>query len=204
MLETLIKTRNAAESPTQVSNRDYRPANDASLIPEKDQTAAPAAHLTCGVVVVSSSESDPANWITTTDSPDQIRVIPPDAEVHDFFLSATEAQFIQQTREDIAQLPDENSSSPAADCCKKFAEGVGIALAHQARTRCAVFADEDGEVTLVAHSRTCKRQVSFEFRADGSSINLVSIDADMQLVEKKCLIDDVETLGCAIAWLNPR
>lgn len=203
MPDTLIKTRDAAESPTQVSDRDFRPVNDASLITEKDRAAVPVEHSNCRVVVVSSSESNPANWITTTYSPVQIRFVLPDAEVHDFFLSAAEAQFIQQTREDIAQLPNVSSSSPAANCCKKFAEGVGIALVHQPRTRWAVFAEEDGEVTLVAHSRTSKRQVSFEFGADGSSINIVRIDADMQRDQEECMLDDVHALGCAIAWLTP-
>ena len=58
-------------------------------------------------------------------------------------------------------------------------------------------------VTFVAHSRASKRQVSFEFGADPSSINIVRIDADMQRDQEECMLDDVQALGCAIAWLTP-
>ncbi len=203
MDDTLIKTRNAAEGPTQISDHDFRLVKDASSNTEQVQAAAPVAHLKCRVVAVNSSESKPANWITTTYSPVEIRYVPPDSELNDFFLSAAEAQFIQQIREDVAGLPGVFSSSSAAEHCKQFAEGVGTALVNASQTRWAVFAEEDGMVTLQVHSRASKRQVSFEFCSGADTINIVSIDANMQRHESECPIGDVQELRNAIVWLNP-
>jgi len=203
MPDTLIETPAAAEKAAQASDRDFRLVNDTSLITEQGQAAAPAAHSKCRVVAASSSESNPANWITTTYSPVEIRFVPPDSGINELFLSAAEAQFIQQIREDVAGLPGVFSSSSAADRCKQFAEVVGTALVNAPQTRWAVFAEEDGMVTLQAHSRASKRQMSFEFCCDADTINIVSIDANMQRHEWECPIGDVQKLRNAIVWLNP-
>ena len=78
-----------------------------------------------------------------------------------------------------------------------------MALASVSRVRCVVFGDEEDGVELVAHSRATLRQVSFEFKSDGNTINIVSIDEEMRRFERACGIDKVRTLAEAIAWLNP-
>ena len=119
------------------------------------------------------------------------------------FLPEREAQFLHQMRLDIAQLNEAVRSSQEVAHCRRFVENVGLALARIPRVRCAVFGEEEDGVELVAHSRASMRQVSFEFRPESNSINIISIDENMRRFERGCEIDMVRTLAEAIGWLNP-
>jgi len=127
----------------------------------------------------------------------------PERESAEIFLSEEEGQFLEWVRNDLAELSEPVRSSPGAELCRRFAEGVGMALAFVPRARCAVFGDEEDGVELVAHSRASMRQVSFEFRPEDNSVKIVSIDEKMRRSERKCRIDHARTLAEAIAWLNP-
>ena len=117
-------------------------------------------------------------------------------------LSPGEA-FLCQVHGDIEELSENVRASHEVQLCRQFAEGVGKQLAHIRLIRCAVFGDEEDGVELVAHSRASMRQVTFEFRPDENSINIVSIDEEMRRFEWTCAVDKVRTLAKAIAWLNP-
>lgn len=120
-------------------------------------------------------------------------------------LFLTEAQaFILNVREDLDRLPPSIRSSHSAELCRQFATRLGNALAGRAGVRCAVFGDEEDGVMLVAHSRASLRQVSFEFGAEDSTVNIISIDETMRRSERACRLEHVRTLGEAIAWLSPR
>lgn len=112
------------------------------------------------------------------------------------------AVFARLVQEDLDAMPAPVRSSHAAELCRRFAEGVGTALAHVPLTRCAVFLDGAAGITLVAHSRASLRQVSFEFRSGEDSIQIISIDEQMRGLERACEIDEVPTLSQAIAWLR--
>jgi len=143
-----------------------------------------------------------ARWGVSVIAP--ISFIAGDPESGGLFLSETEARFLTQIGSDLDELPEPVRSSPGAELCRRFAEGVGMALAFIPRVRCAVFGDEEDGVELVAHSRASMRQVSFEFRPGENSINIISIDEEMRRFERACGIEKVRTLAEAIAWLNPR
>ena len=125
------------------------------------------------------------------------------SEMDEPFLAAPQVQFLRQVEEDIAQLPLRVRSSNSAKLCLKFATNVGIALASARAVRWAVFGDEEDGITLVAHSRLTKRQVSFEFEAKTQIISIVSIDEQMRRFERACRIENERTLGNAVAWLYP-
>jgi len=141
-----------------------------------------------------------ARWGVSVIAP--ISFIAGDPESGGLFLSLAEA-FIRQVREDLDKLPASVRSSYPAELCRRIAEVVGTALAYVPQARCAAFGDEEDGVTLVAHSRASKRQVSFEFGARGDTITIISIDEEMCRTERECRTSHVLTLGNAIAWLNP-
>ncbi len=146
------------------------------------------------------SASNPAEWVACAFPPTKIFLV--GEAWNESFLSPSEAEFARNLREDLDELPEPIRESTAAKLCLQFADGIGLALARQADTRVAVFEDEDGMVTLVAHLRPNRRQVSFEFHTDGRSIGVVSIDEHMQRKEQECSLGEVETLRNAIAWLS--
>lgn len=194
--------RDAADAES-VSNDWFRPIGGTSLTVAGERAPKKRAMRfgTTGDV----SAFNFAVWTSETLSPVQSRAMS-DQETESplFNLTAEQAEFIRQVHVDIAELDDVARHSSAAKLCLQFAEDVGLLLAHVPSVRWAIFAEEDGSVTLEAHSRKSKRQVSFEFGHDGRSITLISIDEDMHRLCRECGIHHVMTLGDAIAWLSRR
>ncbi len=156
-------------------------------------------------VPVDASASNFAVWVSTVFPPTQLRALPPDPpNAPGVFLSNAEVRFLRQIRDDLGDLGVRMRQSSAAELCKKFTDGVGLELANKPGTRAAVFEDEEDMITLVAHSHSSKRQVSFEFHADGITIGIVLIDERMQRTESKCRIHQIEHIGDTIAWLINR
>jgi len=119
------------------------------------------------------------------------------------FLSELEDRFLARITADFDDLPEILRSSASAQLCRRFIEGVGLALSRDPHARCAVFGDQEDGVELVVHSRASLRQVSFEFGLEQNLINIVRIDNKMHRSVQTCGIDKVRTLAEAIAWLNP-
>ncbi|RJP32185.1 MAG: hypothetical protein C4547_14280 [Phycisphaerales bacterium] len=113
-------------------------------------------------------------------------------------------QFLRDVLSDVAELPQSVRTSSTAACCTKFAEGVGLTLAGIPEARTAVFDDDDGAVTLTAHSKATRRQISFEFQRDGRSIHVVKIDEYMTRTECHAEASDTSVLLEAIHWLGGR
>ncbi|MHC4696880.1 MAG: hypothetical protein ACYTFA_09070 [Planctomycetota bacterium] len=151
------------------------------------------------------SAATAADWVAATflDTAVFVPSVIDDSELGGMFLSRAEAEFVRQIRNDLDELSESIRSSHSVELCRQFVEGVSMALANDPEARCAVFGDEEDGVTLVAHSRASRRQVSFEFGLEGDSISIVSIDEEMRRSERACGIDKVRTLREAIAWLNP-
>lgn len=152
-----------------------------------------------------AAASNFAVWVFTTFRPPQLRTLSSDQpSAPGVFLSNAEVRFGRQIRGDLGDLGDRMRQSSAAELCKKFADGVGLELASKPGTRVAAFEDEQDMITLVAHCRPSKRQVSFEFHADGTTIGIVSIDERMHRTEGKYRIHQIEPIREAIAWLIHR
>ncbi len=156
------------------------------------------------VLATGLSDSKESAWVAATYcyiAP--VSFVESDPESGRLFLSLDEAAFIRLVQKDLDDMPVSVRSSHPAELCRRFAEGVGMALAYVPLARCAVFGDEEDGVTLVAHSRASMRQVSFEFRPDQDSIHIISIDEEMRRYERPCGITKVQILSQVIAWLNP-
>lgn len=149
------------------------------------------------------SVSDIADSVAKTFKHVDAQSVAPAPASGKMFLSEAQARFLTQIESDLDELPGPVRSSPAAELCRRFVAGVGLALASIANVRCAVFGDEEDGVELVAHSRASLRQVSLEFMPDENSINIISIDEEMRRFERACGIEKVRTLAEAIAWLKP-
>jgi len=195
MVETVIGT--------QQSDWDFKVPVDInpSGIGNREYPFRPAAIAVGGTI----SDSNAAQWVERNFFKLRYQQeVGPSPDFGKMFPSDSEARFIGQMWRDLDELTESVRLSPVAELCRRFVEGVGTALALVPRVRCAVFGDEEDGVTLVAHSRDSMRQVSFEFKAEVNSINVVSIDEQMHRFERRCSIDKVKTLAEAIAWLNPR
>jgi hypothetical protein len=159
----------------------------------------------CRPIRATISDSNVAHWVETVycnvAGRQEVKASP---DICKFFVPDFEAEFLTQIGKDLDDLPASIRSSPGAEHCRRFTEGVGLALASIPRVRCAAFGDEKDSVTLLAHSRASMRQVSFEFKRDENSISIISIDEEMHRFERACSIDKTRTLAEAIAWLNPR
>jgi len=201
--ELLTRTPNIAERLSQYSDQSFvvviGPSGAAPPPqPSRRVWKSPAVGATV-------SDSNAADWVARTfHYVGKAQDVEPDPDAGRIFLSPPEAQFLNQIRKDLDELSESLRSSPGAELCRRFAEGVGIALAFVAGARCAVFGDEEDGVELVAHSRASMRQVSFEFNPKDSSINIISIDEEIRRFERSCGIDKVRTLAEAIAWLSSR
>lgn len=201
MSELQINSRNPSEHQYQHGDCTFELVSDLSEIalPTQPRPSASAPLI----VEVSLADSTMAvstftNFFSVADE----RSSAPPSELGEPFLSAQQAQFIRQLAEDIAQLPLIVRSSDSAKLCWEFISNIGIALASARDIRCAVFGDEEDGVTLVAHSSTTKRQVSFEFDANTPTITIVLIDEQMHTVERDCQIRHELTLGNAVSWLS--
>ncbi|MEK7730534.1 MAG: hypothetical protein AAB363_01625 [Planctomycetota bacterium] len=201
MPELLMSAPNAAEHHSQYSDGCFQIVIGASgMVPPNWGEL--ISTTTLPGFGASLTDSSPAHWVAKNflDVDDGT----PGHELGEVFVPAPHAQFIAQIRDDLNQLSASVRTSHSAELCRLFAEGVGIALANNPGARIAVFGDEEDGVTLVAHSRASKRQVSFEFGARGDTITIISIDEEMCRTERECHISHVLTLGNAIAWLNRR
>ncbi len=187
---------------TYSAGTDTETLGDASLTVPKDYRREPSLAEN---VPVDAAASNCAVWVSTAFCPPQLKTLPSDLpNAPGVFLSNAEVRFLRQIRDDLGDLGVRMRQSSAADLCKKFTDGVGLELANQPGTRVAVFEDEEDMITLVAHSHSLKRQVSFEFHADGTTIGIVSIDERMQRTERECRIHQIERIRGAIAWLIHR
>ena len=198
MYEILEKTRDTA----RVSDCD--PSQALSVTPDASSTihgqSVPdqkSRHLR---VPTALSASNPAECVAYAFPPAKMVLVV--ESWSESFLSPSEADFARTLREGLAELPEPIRESAAAKLCRRFGDGTGLTLAQQPDTRVAVFEDEDGMVTLVAHHRPKRRQVSFEFHTDGRTIGIVSIDEHMQRTERECTLGEAEVLRNAIAWLS--
>lgn len=198
----LTRTPNTSERLSQYSDESFE------VVISPSGTAPPthaSGHVWMPPVFGATiSDSNVADWVATTfyhvRKVQEVELDPDSARI---FLSPLEAQFLTQIRKDLAELSEPARSSPGAELCRRFTEGVGITLAFVPRARCAVFGDEEDGVELVAHSRASMRQVSFEFGDADDTINIVLIDEEMRRSESKCRINHVLQLKNAIAWLYP-
>lgn len=202
MPRLLARKPHVAEDGVQPSRLHFQVADDASHNPLEARRRRPrtAAESSAG-----ASASNFAVWISTyypATEPETLSSGP----VHScgVFLNSAEVRFIRQIREDLRGADNSIRRSPAIDLCQKLAQGVLLELANEPGLRVAAFADEDQTATLVAHSRSMQRQVSFEFDADGCSISIVSIDEQMRREELRCELGDLETIRKQIGWLNTR
>lgn len=190
----------AAQSPTRSTDR-FRLAVDASRTAPEPARAQRPTQLR---FVQGLSASNFAVWVSTSfpaTEPMTISLNPPMAS--DVFLNSVETQFLSQIRADLDELGESLRESAAARLCRQFAEDVGLALPNMPGVRSAVFPDDQG-VTLLAHCRPTRRQISFEFHADGRTITVVSIDERMHRAVRPHTIGSMELLRNEIAWLANR
>jgi hypothetical protein len=187
---------------TQYSDQSFELAKNLSAAAPAKRS--PVLPLRRQVPVETLSVSAIADSVDKTFKYVDVQSVAPAPQSNKMFLSEAEARFLTQIGSDLDELPEPVRSSPGAELCRRFAEGVGMALAFIPQVRCAVFGDEEDGVELVAHSRASMRQVSFEFGLGVDSINIISIDEEMRRFERACGIEKVRTLAEAIAWLNPR
>lgn len=202
-MEMMIRTPNAAERQDQDSDDSFDVIMGYAGIAPVRPSSMPGSRPRG--LVETLSDSSTAVWVSAT-FPAVVAFVSSvtsDPEPGEFFLSERETFFLTQILNDLAELSEPVRSSASAKLCKRFAEGVGLNLANIPQARCAVFGDDEDGVELVAHSRASMRQVSFEFGENQRTINIVSIDEQMRRDARQCLINDVLTLGNAIAWLNP-
>ena len=200
MSKLLIRTWNPSEYQSQESDDTFAFVSDLSDTAPPQPRSSPSRPF-----IVEGSLADSTMAISTFTvffSVVDERSSAPPSEVGEPFLSAEQAQFIRELAEDIAQLPLKVRSSDSAKLCWEFVSNVGIALAKARALRCAVFGDEEDGVTLVAHSSTTKRQVSFEFGEKTPTVTVVQIDQQMRRVELDCRIHHELTLGNAVSWLS--
>jgi len=119
------------------------------------------------------------------------------------FLDEAEARFLREIDADVIAISD-HVNGESLKLLRGFSEGVGLSLARHSDTRCAVFAEEDHSVTLLAHCRQTRRQVSFEFKPDGMTVEIIQIDEALTRSLSQCKLRHTFTLGNAIAWLKRR
>lgn len=110
---------------------------------------------------------------------------------------------VHDLKAEVAELPESARNSAAAELCTRFIDEFGQLIADQADTRSEVFSEEDEGVSVITHAAPTKRQVTFDFRPDGRTIEVTSIDENMRRTTRTCRIDHASTLREAIAWLNP-
>ncbi len=198
--QLLLKPSNA--DGTCLGGTDTQPPEDAWPTVQENYRRRPS---NTEDVPADASASNFAVWVEEFFPSTQQRTLtldPPNAS--GVFLSNAEVCFLRQIHDDLYDLDIRIRQSSAAELCKKFTDGVGLELANKPGTRVAVFEDEEDMITLVAHSRSSKRQVSFEFHADGTTIGIVSIDERMQRTEEQCRIHQIGSIGARIAWLINR
>lgn len=129
--------------------------------------------------------------------------ITPESPFPDISLDAADhalEETVIAIRNEISQLLPSLSSAIR----QRLAEGFGPALAMEPSPRWAIFAEDEGSATLLAHSTISKRQVSFEIDANGIEITIVRIDEEMNRTESKCELDHLLQIRNAIEWLKPR
>jgi hypothetical protein len=198
--QLLLKPSNA--DGTCYGGTDTQPPDDAWPRVQEDYRRGPS---NAEDVPADAAASNFAVWVSMVFLPTQLRTLPPDpANAPGVFLSNAEVRFLRQIRDDLGDLGVRMRQSSAAELCKKFTDGVGLELANKPGTRVAAFEDEQDMIALVAHCRPSKRQVSFEFHADGITIGIVSIDERMRRTEEECRIHQIEPIRGAIAWLIHR
>lgn len=188
-----------ASSPADTNQRSTDGAFDFAMNCAGELLATVVTRAPLGRAPLHSETSD---WIARTLSPVPVLSLPPVLEDHGVFLSAAEQQYRTQISEELHALGEPLKSSEAAEQCKHFAETGGLALSNQIGTRWAIFGDELDGIALVAHSQESKRQVTFEFAMQGSSIKIIQIDERMRRSEHSCRIEHARQLENAIAWLN--
>jgi hypothetical protein len=191
----------AAERDVQYMDQGFVPAkSSAAATSAAARSPSPVRHR---LAIYSPTDSNTSDWIMRSFQIIEARSVPVDHELPDMFLRDLDARFLAAIWKNLDELTEPARSSPSARLCRRFAEGAGMALASVPRVRCAVFGDKEDGVELVAHSRATLRQVSFEFKPDGNTINIVSIDEEMRRFERACGIEKVLTLSKAVKWLNP-
>lgn len=193
MSELFTITSVVAEKDVHQSDQNFEIDEDSVRTPPPRARASSSA----------PSDSNTAVWLSMTLADGNPQSLARNPGWGDLFLSEPEA-FLMQVRIDIAELSEPVRRSPGVKLCLHFAKGVGLALAFVPEARVAVFGDEEDGVELLAHSRASMRQVCFEFATADNTINIISIDEEMQRFERSCGIEKVRTLAKAIAWLNPR
>jgi len=186
---------------TQQSDRNFLLAKDAAAVVPAEGTT--EARLKRQDFIDAQSGLDTVVWTATTFDHVGVHSTTLEPEGRSMFVSPRERRFLAEIRRELDRLGERVRSSLSAKLCERFVEGVGIALANQLSIRWALFADEEDGVTLLAHSRASKRQLSFEFASSESSITVVQIDEEMRRFKYDCGINHMLQLANAIAWLKP-
>lgn len=186
---------------TQRSSLNFVIAEDAAAVVPAEATT--EARLKRQNFIDALSDSNTVVWAETTSGHVDVQSTTLEPGGGSMFVSPREGRFLAEIRRELDRLGEPVRSSLSAKLCERFAKGVGMALANQLSIRWALFADEEDSVTLLAHSRASKRQVSFEFALSESSITVVQIDEKMRRFRSACGINHMLQLANAIAWLKP-
>lgn len=109
---------------------------------------------------------------------------------------------MRAVREDLrGAIVADSVDNRAVAACLRVVEIVGPVLQQVPDVRFASFAEERG-VTLLIHSKTAKRQVSFEVSPAGKAVCAVTIDEQMERAELFVAPDDRPRIRECVAWLR--
>jgi len=119
-----------------------------------------------------------------------------------FTLPASLAQSIFVERIDADLQSDANTCSEKASLAiRNVANAIASQLHFTLGVRYAAFVEEDGGASLVIHSKTSKRELSFEATPSGEVI-AVAVDEALRIRKHSIASDDTHRIRELIAWIQ--
>jgi hypothetical protein len=113
-----------------------------------------------------------------------------------------DAALMRAVREDLrSAIVQGLIDSRAVATCLRVAEALSAILRLIPDAKFAAFAEDEG-ASLLIHSKSAKRQVTFEVSPDGRTIHVVTIDEQMRRTEYFAARADDLRVRESVAWLR--
>lgn len=126
----------------------------------------------------------------------------------DIVLGQAVDRLIQQTKDDLAQATEEaveydeaSPSNEATRACRTISNSLAPHLALAPQLRWAVFAEDDGGVSLVAQSLISDRRLSCIISREGS-VSVLAIDEKMSTKRESVDLADRDAWRRWANWVN--
>lgn len=119
------------------------------------------------------------------------------------FCDAIETQ-LNDDLEEASALGEVGPSRAAIEGCKNVAQAVGPKIIMKPALRCAAFSEGDGGASLVIQSLVSDRRVNLRVLSDGTTVQGLEIDENMNSSSFVAKVSDYKTLKERAAWVIRR